>query len=332
MKILETIFFYLTIILPSFILLIMILNAKKMAKKPKYRQKLFKIFLILLIVNGAILTGLKIINSKADSNHTDKENINSKTNESESKEPESNEAKESIEDKEPKQSSTKNDDPVPPVNNDKPTKPVTTTPTGTTSKGFTIETREGVTYIDGYMVANKTYPLPENYVPENTYKKITNPNGACAECLINDAYQAYTSLKKDATSNGLNLWIASGFRSYNYQAGLYNSYVKNRGGKEKADTFSARPGHSEHQTGYAFDLNSVDSSFADTKEGKWIDSNCYKYGFIIRYPKGKDNETGYKYEPWHLRFVGIDLATKLYNAGDWITMEDYFGITSQYAD
>ncbi len=138
-------------------------------------------------------------------------------------------------------------------------------------------------------------------------------------------------MRADDSSQGLSLWIASGYRSYTYQNGLYSMYVKNRG-KEAADTFSARPGHSEHQSGYAFDLNSVTDAFANTKEGIWVNENCYKYGFILRYPKGKDNETGYKYESWHLRYVGTELAEKLYNNGDWITMESYFGLTSTYTN
>ncbi len=137
-------------------------------------------------------------------------------------------------------------------------------------------------------------------------------------------------MKNAASAQGLSLWIASGYRSYTYQNGLYQSYV-NRNGKAAADTFSARPGHSEHQTGYAFDLNTVSEAFANTKEGKWVNENASKYGFILRYPKGKDGETGYKYEPWHFRYVGTDLAEKLYNGGNWITVEDYFGITSVYS-
>ena len=77
-------------------------------------------------------------------------------------------------------------------------------------------------------------------------------------------------------------------------------------------------------------FNSVSSSFGYTDEGKWIKDNCYLYGFIIRYPEGKEKITGYMYEPWHLRYVGEELAEKLYNNGDWITMEEYFGITSVY--
>ena len=77
-------------------------------------------------------------------------------------------------------------------------------------------------------------------------------------------------------------------------------------------------------------MNSVEDDFAGTPEAIWLHNNCYKYGFIIRYPQGKTNETGYIYEPWHFRYVGTELAEILYNGGDWITMEDYFGITSVY--
>ena len=132
-----------------------------------------------------------------------------------------------------------------------------------------------------------------------------------------------------AKKEGLNIYISSGFRSYNKQKSLYNGYVSSDG-KTKADTYSARPGHSEHQSGLAFDVNQINSSFDNTKEAKWLHKNCYKYGFILRYPKNKTNETGYIYESWHYRYVGVELATKLYNNGDWITMEDYFGITSSY--
>lgn len=80
----------------------------------------------------------------------------------------------------------------------------------------------------------------------------------------------------------------------------------------------------------AFDVNTINDSFANTEEGKWLNDNCYKYGFILRYPNGKSDETGYQYEPWHFRYVGVELAEKLYNNGNWITVEDYFGITSRY--
>ena len=136
-------------------------------------------------------------------------------------------------------------------------------------------------------------------------------------------------MQADAQSIGLNLYISSGFRSYTYQENLYNNYVA-QDGKEEADTYSARPGHSEHQTGLAFDLNTIDDSFAYTEEGKWVQENCQKYGLILRYPKGKETQTGYQYESWHLRYVGKELAQKLYNNGNWITLEEYYKLTSIY--
>ena len=185
--------------------------------------------------------------------------------------------------------------------------------TFTTSKGFSGYTKNGITYIDGVLVVNKTYSLPSNYGPGLTSK----------------TKEAFNEMKAAATLEGLNIYLSSGFRSYTTQKNLYNRYV-NRDGQAAADTYSARPGHSEHQSGLAFDVNQINDTFNDTAEAKWLANNCYKYGFILRYPKGKTNETGYKYESWHFRYVGVDLATRLYNGGDWITLESYFGITSEY--
>ena len=204
--------------------------------------------------------------------------------------------------------------------------------TGTSSKGYAIEYKEGAYYVGGYLIANKTYLLAKDWEPKNTYKKITpSMDGFCRECIDKEAYKAWSEMRSDASALGLNLWIQSGYRGYYYQQDLYNGYVK-RKGKEAADKSSARPGASEHQTGLAFDLNTITNSFKDTKEGKWINNNCYLYGYIIRYPEGKTNETGYIYEPWHIRYVGKELAKKLYNDGAWLTMEDYFGITSKYTN
>ena len=194
-----------------------------------------------------------------------------------------------------------------------PSNTTSETVTFTTSKGYQGVTKNGVTYIDGYLVANKTYSLPSTY-----------GNGLTAETK-----SAFNTMSAAAKKDGLNIYISSGFRSYSTQNRIYNNYVNNYG-RTSADTFSARPGHSEHQSGLAVDVNIISDAFIGTPEAIWLNNNCYKYGFILRYPKGKSNETGYKYEPWHFRYVGVDLATKLYNGGDWITMEDYFGITSQY--
>ena len=186
--------------------------------------------------------------------------------------------------------------------------------TFTTSNGHKGEVKNGITYIDGIMIANKTYPLPSTYNP-----------GDLTSVTVN----AFDEMRAGAAAAGYNIYVVSGFRSYNYQKNLYNRYVS-QDGKQEADTYSARPGHSEHQTGLAFDLNQVDRNFGNTPEGKWLNQNAYKYGFILRYPEGKTNETGYIYEAWHFRYVGKDLAAKLYNNGDWITLETYFGITSEY--
>lgn len=169
------------------------------------------------------------------------------------------------------------------------------------------------TYIDGILIVNKTYALPADYAPG----------------VQPEAEAAFKEMQSAAWSEGLNIWIASGYRSYDYQSGLYQRYV-NRSGKAEADRYSARPGHSEHQTGLAFDLNSIDDSFADTAEGKWVAEHCHEYGFIIRYPKGKEDITGYIYEPWHIRYLGKETAEKVHNSG--LTLEEYLGITSVYAE
>lgn len=209
-------------------------------------------------------------------------------------------------------------------------KPVVDT-TPKTSKGFKIETIDGETYIDGILIVNKTYPLPATYSPKDPHNDPTGKTGVCNDCIDEEAYQAWTQMKADAAAVGLNLWIQSGYRPYSSQEKIYNSYVS-KDGKALADTYSARPGYSEHQSGFCFDINNPSSSFDNTPQAKWINDNCAKYGFIIRFPKGKTNETGYKYESWHVRYVGKELANKLYNDGDWITLEDYFGITSEYKD
>ena len=186
--------------------------------------------------------------------------------------------------------------------------------TFTTSKGYKGYTKDGITYINDILIVNKTYSIPSTYSPNN---------------LTSDTRDAMNKMFADASSVGLNIYLSSGFRSYYTQKSLYNNYVA-IDGKENADTYSARPGHSEHQTGLAFDVNQVDNSFDNTNEAIWLSNNCYKYGFILRYPKGKTNETGYMYESWHFRYVGQNLASKLYNNGDWITLESYFGIESKY--
>ena len=197
-----------------------------------------------------------------------------------------------------------------------------------TDKGYTLTIKDDIAYVDGYLIVNKTYALSSDYKPIDPYSGYANVD-SCVNCIDKETMEAFNEMESDARSIGLNIYISSGYRSYNRQKTLYNNYSV-RDGSEAADKYSARAGHSEHQTGYCFDLNTIDDSFAFTNEGKWVDNNAYLYGFIIRYPKGKEELTGYQYESWHLRYVGKDLAKVLYNNGDWITMEEYFGLTSKY--
>lgn len=174
-----------------------------------------------------------------------------------------------------------------------------------------------ITYIDGILIANKTYPLPSDYNPgENTEAR------AALNKMFADAKAEGKAKKID-----LNMWVCSGFRSYTVQKNLYNSYVS-RDGVKNADRYSARPGYSEHQTGLAFDINYADSRFTGTAQAVWLAKNAHKYGFILRYPEGKESVTGYMYEPWHYRYIGVENAEKIYASG--LTLEEYFGITSAY--
>lgn len=163
------------------------------------------------------------------------------------------------------------------------------------------------TYINGILLVNKKYPLPKDYAPG----------------LNSEALSAFNKMKADAAASGLNLYLSSGYRSYSEQSSIYSNFVRIYG-KERADKFSAVPGHSEHQTGLAIDLNSIDDSFKNTPECSWVEQNCYKYGFIIRYQQGKEHLTGYQYEPWHIRYVGIDHAKNIYNSGK--CLEEYLGL------
>ena len=202
---------------------------------------------------------------------------------------------------------------------------------GTTKNGFKITNVSGITYIDDIMMVNKTYGLPSDYLPVDTVENCQGKTSTCNKCINKFVYSSFKTMQADAKAVGLNIYIASGYRPYVSQESIYNRYIK-RDGKVAADTYSARPGYSEHQTSYTFDLNSINDSFIYTDEGKWVNENAYLYGFIIRFPKGKDKYTGYKYEPWHLRYVGYELAKKLYNNGNWISLEEYFGVDSKYQD
>lgn len=176
------------------------------------------------------------------------------------------------------------------------------------SSGVMRKDSANPTYVNGIMIVNKKYPLSSNYNPgENSVA------GAQIRKLIRDMQNSGYSISSSY----------SGFRSYTYQNSLYWGYV-NSHGQSDADTFSARAGYSEHQTGLAFDLIHSNGSLVTTNpEVTWIANNAHKYGFIVRYKSGKEHITGYQAEPWHLRYVG-DEATKIYQSG--LTLEEYLGV------
>ena len=143
---------------------------------------------------------------------------------------------------------------------------------------------------------------------------------------VKEAKEAYERMAKDASKDKRKLVVMSAYRDYNYQVNLYNRYAK-KDGKDKADTYSGRPGFSEHQTGLAIDLYNgkiVYTRFEETKEFKWMQDNAYKYGFILRFPKGKELETGYQYESWHYRYVGLEIAKEIKEKG--ICFEEYIAM------
>ncbi len=197
--------------------------------------------------------------------------------------------------------------------------------TGYTSKGYPIEVKNGVPYIDGQVIANKTYSLPADYYPALDYEYDGDPFPVTPETRA-----AFNRMCADAMKAGVTEFDScSSFRSYGLQEYLYNSYIQSHG-KEQADRFSARPGHSEHETGLAIDINFCNTTFETTDAGIWLAAHCCDYGFIIRYPKGKESVTGYMYEPWHVRYIGSpELCRAITEAG---TMEEYYGFSSVYPD
>ena len=169
-------------------------------------------------------------------------------------------------------------------------------------------------FVHGVLLANKQYPLPADYAPGES----------------EEAREAFNELAASAATSGINLQAFSTYRSFDYQVTLYNRYVE-RDGQEAADRYSARPGYSEHQTGLAFDIgeanhekNWASNSFGDTEDAKWLAPNAHQFRFIIRYPEGKEDVTGYMHESWHYRYVGKDVAEKVFKRN--ITLEEYLGI------
>lgn len=173
-----------------------------------------------------------------------------------------------------------------------------------------------------WVVVNKIRPLPANYTPTD----LVSISGGQ---MRSEAATQLTALIAAAAKDGVSLRGISSYRSYNTQKSLYNAYVA-KDGQAQADTYSARPGHSEHQTGLAADLGNtsgscdLDACFGSTEGGKWVATHSHEYGFVIRYASDKTANTGYQYEPWHIRYVGKDLAGELNNKKQ--TMEEFFNL------
>lgn len=183
-----------------------------------------------------------------------------------------------------------------------------------------------------WWVVNKKRPLPEGYTPAD----LMAPNMKLRWAPIAESMQvsgqivpSLEAMDQAMKAAGFDMILISGYRSAQTQTELYSSYVSQYG-QQEADRLSARPGTSEHQTGLVVDLGRADKNceleqcFGDTPEGKWLAEHAHDYGFIIRYPKGKEAVVGYMYEPWHLRYVGKELAAELYARKQ--TMEEFFGL------
>lgn len=174
-------------------------------------------------------------------------------------------------------------------------------------------------YLDVTTLVNKYNKLPDNYEIDdlvtlnNEYSK---KGEKVREVIYNDLKKMFDEAKKD----NINLNVISGFRTNEKQDTLFNNSIK-KNGLDHALIYSAKPGYSEHQLGLAIDINSVEESFKNTNEYKWLKNNSYKYGFIERYPEGKEKITGFGYEPWHYRYLGVDVATKIFTEN--ITYEEY---------
>lgn len=183
------------------------------------------------------------------------------------------------------------------------------------------------------IVANKSHKLPDGYVPAD----LVRPNITCGgDCRMREpAARAAEEMFAAAAEDGVYLKISSAYRGEDYQSALYWGYVGSYG-VETADTISSRPGYSDHQTGLCADFIEGDGSmnginfnpsFEDTASGTWLREHAHEYGFIMRYPKDKQDITGYAYEPWHYRYIGVEYATAIWEKDVFYSFEEYFGVT-----
>lgn len=167
---------------------------------------------------------------------------------------------------------------------------------------------KGLHYINGVLVANKEYTLPADFDPG----------------LDPTAEKEFNALCAAAAEEGYSIYMGSNYRSYEEQQELRDNFI-NWYGQEYADNYAALPGESEHQTGLAIDCASWSGTFSETQEAVWLAEHAHEYGFIIRYPEGKEDITGFQHEAWHIRYVGTDIAEKIYKSG--LCLEEYLGLS-----
>ena len=187
----------------------------------------------------------------------------------------------------------------------------------------------------GILLVNDSYVLDKSYKPEALKKvdvafvaDISSEENLLKEEAAEKVEEMFAASRKE----GIILVGSSGYRSYKTQKEIYLRDLAAKG-EEYVSAYVAVPGSSEHQTGLAIDItNEANWITGESIEARWLRDNCHLFGFILRYPEGKEHITGKAYEPWHLRYVGVDIATKIHNAGDNISLEEYYGLTSVYKD
>ncbi len=176
----------------------------------------------------------------------------------------------------------------------------------------------------GYAIlVNKYTSLPDKYAPDDIVE-MSNWYAYSGNSIRKDVYSAFKEMSKAAKEENITLIVNSSYRDYNLQKEIYDDY-ENKKGQEYADEYAARPNFSEHQTGLSLDIFTPGANmntFENTDAFKWLSNNSYKYGFILRYPKDKDKITGYNYESWHYRYLGKELASKVYKSG--LTYDEYY--------
>lgn len=181
----------------------------------------------------------------------------------------------------------------------------------------------------GFLIlVNKQHPIPESYVPDDltAMKYFVANRPEQSRFMRAAAAEDFARMVEAAAADGIELRMTTAYRSFAYQKSIYDNYVS-QSGEEEASRSSAKPGESEHQTGLAVDVSSISIgyqflyTFGNTVEGKWLTSHAHEFGFILRYPPGKEEITGYNQEPWHLRYVGLFAATEIFQQG--ICLEEY---------